>query len=132
MGKIGAEPCPKDATWTPPKGNVPVDMDVGRAFSCKFCGADGEHVRTTAKAVGKKQSIGVPPGRGRQWPKIVHAYRNARPRRGMNRNDGPSNRQSRFLPRLALQAMAQPLAGAYVHSYPPVETLEHAQCAVPR
>ena len=70
-----------------------MDKDVGRAFGCKFSGGDGKHVRTTAKAVGKKQNIGVTPGRDRRWPKIVHAYRNPRSRREGNRNNGPSNRQ---------------------------------------
>ena len=119
VGKLGEEPeadVREDARWTPPMGNVPVDKDDYRAFSCKFSGGDGEHVRTTAKAVGKRQNIGVTPGRDRQWPRIVHAYRNARSRRGRNRNDGSSNRQSWCLPHLALQAMAQPIAGAYAHS----------------
>ena len=61
VGKLGAEleaVVREGATWTPPKGNVPMDKDVGRAFSCK-----------TAKAVGEKQNIGGTPGRDRQWPK---------------------------------------------------------------
>ena len=61
------------ATWTPPKGIVPVDKDVGRAFSSNFSGGDGEHAHTTAKAVGEEQNTGVTPGRDRQWPKIAHA-----------------------------------------------------------
>ena len=63
VGKLGAEleaVVREDATWTPPKGNVPVDKDVRRALSCKFSGGDGEHVRTTGKAVGEKKNI---PGR---------------------------------------------------------------------
>ena len=130
--KLGAEleaVAREDAMWTHPKGNVPVDKDVGRAFGCIFSGGDGEHVRMTAKPVGEKQNIAITPGRDRQWPKLVHAYRNSRPRRGGNRNGGPSSRQSRCLPRLALQAMAQPPAGASAHSYPPIELLEHANCA---
>ena len=94
-GKLGAEQeavVRKDATWTPLKGNAPVDKDICRAISCKFSGGDGEHVRTTAKAVDEKQNIGVTPRRDRQWPKIAHAYRNVRPRREGNLNDGPSNR----------------------------------------
>ena len=31
----------EDARWTPPKGDALVDKDVGRAFSCKFSGGDG-------------------------------------------------------------------------------------------
>ena len=99
VGKLSAEQeavVREDATWTPPKGNVPVDKDVGRAFSCNFSDGDGEHVGTTAKSVGEKKNIVVTPGRDRQWPKVVHASRNAPPRREENRNDGPSNRRSRF------------------------------------
>ena len=59
----------EDATRAPPKGNVSVDKDVGRALSCKFSGGDGEHVRTAAKTVGEEQNIGVIPGRDQQWPK---------------------------------------------------------------
>ena len=134
VGKRGAEleaVVREDATRTSPEGDVPVDKDVGRAFSCKFSGGDGEHDRTTAKAVGDKKNICVTPGRDRQWqwPNIVHTCRNARSRREGNRNDGPSNRQSRCLPRLALQVMAQPPASAYALSYPPIETPERAKCA---
>ena len=116
--KIGAEleaVVREDATWVPPKGNVPVDKDVDRAFSCKFGGGDGEHVRTTSETVDEEQNIGVTPGRDRQWPKISH--------------DGPTNRQTRRLPRLALQAMAQPPAGVHADPYPPIETLEYAKFA---
>ena len=55
VGKLGAEleaVVRENDTWTTPKGNVPVDKDVGRAFSCTFSGGDGELVSTTAKAVG--------------------------------------------------------------------------------
>ena len=43
--------------------------------------------------------------------------------------DRATNRQTRRLPRLALQTMAQPPAGTYAHSYPPIEMLQHAKCA---
>ena len=104
--------CPIGCYVDTPKGEVPVDYDVGRAFSCKYSGGDGEHVHTTAKPIGEKKNTGVTLGRDRQWPKIVHAYRNARSRREGNRNDGPSNRQSRCLPRLVIEAIAQPPMGS--------------------
>ena len=99
VGKLGAEL------------EAVVREDFGHAFSCKLSGGDCKRVRPTAKAVGETRNIGVTPGRERQWPKRVHAYRNARSRREENRDDGPMNLQSWCLPRLALQAMAQPPAG---------------------
>ena len=44
-----------------------------------------ENMSARRLAVGEKKNIGATPGRDRQWPKIVHAYRNARPRREGNR-----------------------------------------------
>ena len=61
VGKLGAEleaVVREDDTWTLPKGDIPVDKDVGRAFSFKFSGGDGEQ---TAIAVGEKKNIGVTP-----------------------------------------------------------------------
>ena len=63
VGNLGAEleaVVREDATWTPPKGNIPVDKDVGRAFSCKFSGGDGEHARKTAKASVKSKIYVLP------------------------------------------------------------------------
>ena len=123
MRKLGADLetfVREDATQAPPKGNVPVNNNAGRALSCKFSGGGDEHVRTAAKTVGEKLNIGVIPGRDRRRPKVVHPYRNSRSRREGSQDDRPMNRQSRCLPRLALQAMAQPPAGAYVYSYPPM------------
>ena len=55
VGKLGAEleaVAREDATWTPPKGDVPVDIDVGRAFSYKLSG-----VTTNMSARRQKRSV---------------------------------------------------------------------------
>ena len=131
--KLGAEleaDARGDATRAPPKGNVPVvDKNVSSTLSCKFGGGDVKDVRTAAQAVGVNQDVGVTPRRDqRQRPQIVHANRKAQSQRERSRDDGPTNRQSRCIPLLALQAMAQPPADAYAHPYPPIETFEHAKC----
>ena len=118
----------EDATRALPKWNVPADKDVDRAFSCKFSSDDREHVRTAAKTAVENQDVDVTPGRDRQWPKVVPADRSARSRREGNHDDGSTNIQLLFLPRLALQAVTQPPAGASVHTYPAIETFEHAKC----
>ena len=110
----------EDITRAPPKGNVLVDKDVGRPPSCEFSDGDSGHVRVAAKAVGEKKNVRVTLGRDRQWLKAVHADRNARSQRERNPDDGPTNRQSQCLSRLALQAVTQPPAGANAYSYPPV------------
>ena len=76
---------------TPNGEYISVDKGVDRALSCTFSGGDGEHVRTTARAVSEKKNIGVTPGRDRQRLNIVHAYRNARSRREGDRDDRPTN-----------------------------------------
>lgn len=70
-----------------------------------------EHVRVVANTVSEKRDEGVTPGRDRQRPEIVHEDRDSRSRRVGDRDDGPTNRQVRYLPRLAVQGVPQPQRG---------------------
>lgn len=66
-----------DTMRAPLKRDIPVDKDVGRTLGRKFSGSKSEHARTATTTVGEKQGVGITPGRGRQWPEIVHADRNS-------------------------------------------------------
>ena len=89
----------------PSKRNTPADKNVGRTLGCKFSGSDGEHVRVAAETIGEKQDVGVTRGRS-LWPEMVHPDGDSRSRTEGDRGDMPTNRQSRFLPRLALLGAA--------------------------
>ena len=106
-----------------------VDQNVGRALSGELGGSDGELIGPKTETVGDEQYVGVASRRDRKRAEVVDTDGDARTFRERYGDDWPSDNQSRFFLRLALQAVAKPSPGADVRAGPPVKPFQHAQRA---
>ena len=106
-----------------------VGQNVGRALSGERCGSDGKHIGSTTETVGDEQDVGVTSWRDRKRIEVVDTDGDVTTFRQRHGDDWPSDSQSLVFPCLALQAVAKPPPGGYVHANPPVKPLQYTRRA---
>ena len=106
-----------------------VYQNVGRALNGELGGSDSEHIGPTTETVGDEQDVGFSSQHDRKRAEVVDTDDDAGTFRERHGYDWPSDSQSWGFPHFALQAVAKPPPGAYVHADPPVKPFQHAQRA---
>ena len=96
------------------RGNYGFDQNVDRTLSGELGGSDGEHIGPTTETVCDEQDVGVALRRYRKRADVVDTDGDARTFRDRHGDDWPTDSQSRFFSRLALQAVAKPPPGAHM------------------
>ena len=113
--------------WAPTLENGLVDQLVDRALSGELYGSDGEHISPTTETVGDEQAVGGASRRDRMRTEVVDSDGDARTLRQRHGCDWPSDSHSWGFPCFALQAVAKPPSGAYVHADTRVKSLQNVR-----
>ena len=107
MCQIGAElqsVAGERADRTLPKRDVLIDEDVGGVFSRKFRSRDGVPVSAPAVPTREEKNVAVAPRCDGKGAEVVDAHRDTRDEPQEEGDNGPTDRLSGVLSRLALEA----------------------------